>query len=425
MGRASRILVEPVFNCCFLWTVCRLGRRFRVATVLQLALVCWCASQMDFVRAEESYETQRTAMVENVVKGEGVSDQRVLEAMSKTPRHEFVPEIVRKRSYFDTGLPIGHGQTISSPYIVARMTEQLEPRVTDRVLEIGTGSGYQAAVLSPLVKDVYSIEIVPELGERAKKLLKRLGYDNVHVRVGDGYKGWPDAAPFDKIIVTCSPENVPQPLVDQLVDGGHLVVPVGERFQQQLFRFTKVGNELKRERVEATFFVPMTGQAEQQRVKPDPVRPELLNGGFEEQTKDGKPVGWFYVRNGTVTRDPKSHEQLHCMCFQKEGDAPARALQPIGIDGTKKRRLEVEFWSRGDGIQGSILALQSSQMLVEFYDEDRVVCGDEVVGVPNGSYPWRRFAVELEVPKAAKLAMVHIGLLGGRGKICFDEVRVR
>ena len=198
-------------------------------------------------------------------------------------------------------LPIGNGQTISPPFVVASMTEAIDPQPNDRVLEIGTGSGYQAAVLSPLVKDVYTIEIVDDLSKRATRVLKRLHYDNVHTRSGDGYKGWPEAAPFDKIIVTCSPEKVPQPLVDQLREGGLMVVPVGERYQQTLYLMRKTKGELKSEALRATLFVPMTGTAEEQRkVKPDPAKPQIINGSFEETTKtadgDDEATGWHYQR---------------------------------------------------------------------------------------------------------------------------------
>src|SRR6266404_8275606 len=159
---------------------------------------------------------------------------RVLAVMGKVPRHEFVPVEYRAFAYEDHPLPIGHGQTISQPFIVALMTEKLEPKASDKVLEIGTGSGYQAAVLAELVSNVYTIEIVEPLARRAETDLKRLGYTNIMVRAGDGYKGWPDAAPFDAIIVTCAPDKIPQPLTDQLKDGGRMVIPVGERFAQQL-----------------------------------------------------------------------------------------------------------------------------------------------------------------------------------------------
>ena len=194
--------------------------------------------------------------------GRGITNARVLAAMGKVPRHEFVPERLRAQAYDDHPLPIGYGQTISQPFIVAFMTEQLDPKPTDRILEIGTGSGYQAAVLAGLVAKVYTIEIVEELATRAAADLKRLGYTNVQVRAGDGYKGWPEAAPFDAIMVTCAPERVPQPLVEQLKDGGRVIIPVGPRWNQELVLLRKRGGKLERRAVLPVSFVPMTGEVE-------------------------------------------------------------------------------------------------------------------------------------------------------------------
>ncbi len=175
---------------------------------------------------EEEFRTRRMRMVDEEIVAAGVKNPRVIAAMRATPRHEFMPASLWPNAYYDMALPIGERQTISPPFIVAYMTEALDPQPKDKVLEIGTGSGYQAAVLSGLVQEVYTIEIVKLLGERAAKVLKRLNYANVHAKVGDGYLGWPEHAPFDKIIVTCSPEKVPQPLVDQLKEGGRIVIPV-------------------------------------------------------------------------------------------------------------------------------------------------------------------------------------------------------
>ena len=194
--------------------------------------------------------------------GRDITNARVLAVMEKVPRHEFVPEQYRNRAYEDGPLPIGYDQTISQPYIVAFMTEQLDPRPTDRVLEIGTGSGYQAAVLAQLVAEVYTIEIIEPLAQRAEADLKRLGYTNIHVRAGDGYKGWPEAAPFDAIIVTCAPENVPQPLVEQLKDGGRMIIPVGAQPDQELVLLRKQGELLEKRAVLPVRFVPMTGEAQ-------------------------------------------------------------------------------------------------------------------------------------------------------------------
>ena len=183
-------------------------------------------------------------MVQQQIVMRGVTAPRLLAALRKAPRDAFVPEPVRDLSYSDQPLPIGYDQTISQPYIVALMTEKLELKPTDRVLEIGTGSGYQAAILGELAAEVYTIEIVEPLGKTAAATLQRLGYKNVHLRIGDGYKGWPEHAPYDAVIVTCAPEKVPQPLVDQLKDGGRMVIPVGERFAQQLYLLEKKNGQL-------------------------------------------------------------------------------------------------------------------------------------------------------------------------------------
>jgi protein-L-isoaspartate(D-aspartate) O-methyltransferase len=203
------------------------------------------------------FAARRQRMVEQQLKPRGIKDERVLAAMAKLPREEFVPVKSRSDSYEDGPLPIGYDQTISQPYIVAFMTEQLRPKSGDRVLEIGSGSGYQAAILAELVADVYTIEIVEPLAKTAEATLQGLGYKNVHIKVGDGYKGWPEEAPFDAIIVTCAPEKVPQPLVDQLKDGGRMVIPVGERLAQQLYLLEKKNGQLKESATLPVRFVPM------------------------------------------------------------------------------------------------------------------------------------------------------------------------
>lgn len=232
---------------CWLWAVLMLGA---------------CAQERPEPSAE-FWANQRAGMVRTQIVARGVRDASTLAALRKVPRHEFVPPDVRAHSYADSPLPIGHQQTISQPFIVAMMTEALILSGTERVLEIGTGSGYQAAVLGEIVPEVYTIEIVEPLGERARQTLARLGYGNVHVRVGDGYRGWPEHAPFHAIMVTAAPEKVPQPLLDQLAEGGRLVVPVGGQGRMQwLKRYTKTAEGLQEETLEAVRFVPMTGEAQ-------------------------------------------------------------------------------------------------------------------------------------------------------------------
>lgn len=209
------------------------------------------------------FAAQRQRMVEQQLKPRGIKDERVLAAMAKVPREEFIPLDARVDAYEDGPLPIGYDQTISQPYVVAFMTEQLRPKQSDRVLEIGSGSGYQAAILAELMAEVYTVEIVPPLGKTAEATLQRMGYKNVHIKVGDGYRGWPEEAPFDAIIVTCAPEKVPQPLVDQLKEGGRMVIPVGERFAQQLYLFEKKNGQLKESVTLPVRFVPMLRSKEE------------------------------------------------------------------------------------------------------------------------------------------------------------------
>lgn len=201
-------------------------------------------------------------MVEEQIRRRGVDDPKVLEVMAIVPRHLFVLEADRPSAYMDGPLPIGFGQTISQPYIVALMTEALRVTGEDRVLEIGTGSGYQSAVLSRMARAVFSIESVEPLGRRAKRQLKDLGCDNVHVRVGDGFAGWPEEAPFDGIIVTAAPETVPDALMRQLTDGGRMVIPVG-MYHQELLVLRKQGSEVLRQKIADVRFVPMIGRGEE------------------------------------------------------------------------------------------------------------------------------------------------------------------
>lgn len=198
-------------------------------------------------------------MLETQIRARGIKDDVVLNAMRKVDRHKFVPEEIRHQAYSDRPLPIGEGQTISQPYIVALMTDLLELKSGDKVLEVGTGSGYQAAILAELVGYVYTIEIIEPLALSAGRLLKELGYGNVEVKIGDGYIGWEECAPFDAIIVTAAPPHIPQPLLDQLKEGGRLVIPVGD-YYQELRKITKVKGQIKSKNVSPVVFVPMTGE---------------------------------------------------------------------------------------------------------------------------------------------------------------------
>lgn len=233
--------------------------RWLVLTGLALGLLPLVVGRGD-AADDATQRGRRLQMVRNQLEARGVKDVLVLAAMREVPRHEFVPPVLRDRAYDDAPLPIGDDQTISQPFIVALMTSAIHPRKGMRVLEIGTGSGYQAAVLARCVDQVDTIEIVPRLGNQASAVLKRLGYRNVHVRIGDGFDGWPERAPFDAVLLTAAPEKVPQPLIDQLRVGGRLVAPVG-RDVQDLVVITRTERGVVTEVIDAVQFVPMTGKA--------------------------------------------------------------------------------------------------------------------------------------------------------------------
>ena len=234
----------------------QMAAAFAVVAWVACAAASFPSPTPQTLSVDEPYRSQRTAMVEEQIRRRGITDARVLEAMRAVPRHRFVPEPLQHLAYADRPLPIGQGQTISQPFIVAYMTEALEVRPAHRVLEIGTGSGYQAAVLSRLVREVDTIEIVPELARRATATLKALGYVNVRVREGDGYAGWPEQAPFARIMVTAAPEKVPQPLIDQLANGGRMVIPVGDR-EQWLTVIEKTPRGVVERRTIPVAFVPL------------------------------------------------------------------------------------------------------------------------------------------------------------------------
>lgn len=207
---------------------------------------------------ENNFSALRKRMVETQIISRGVKDKNVLEALKKVPRHRFVEPKQYLAAYDDYPLSIGYSQTISQPYIVALMTELLELSSTDRVLEVGTGSGYQTAILAEIAKEVFTIEFLKELSEKSEKLLKELGYKNINFKIGNGYEGWPEFAPFNKIIATAAPENIPEALKEQLEDGGKMVLPVGvSGFDQSLIKLTRAGNDFIRQEICGVSFVPM------------------------------------------------------------------------------------------------------------------------------------------------------------------------
>ena len=373
----------------------------------------------------DKYREARARMVDQDIAREGVKNKLVLASMREVPRHLFVDSTQRQFAYFDQSLPIGKGQTISPPFIVAYMTETLDPQPNEKVLEIGTGSGYQAAVLSGLVKEVYTIEIVEQLGKSAEKRLKDLGYKNVHCRVGDGYKGWPEHAPFDKVIVTCSPESVPQALVDQLRDGGKMLIPLGERYDQMFYMFEKKGSELVKSRLIPALFVPMTGASEQQRkVKPDPRHPTLHNGDFE-LVADGFFEGWFYQRQSSVGEDQTApHGKRYLHMENKEEGRGAQVLQGMGVDGNHVSALKISLHIRGKDLKVGSRSHEKPGVMVHFFDSNRKPMSKEALGPWQGTFDWKEVSETIHVPPTAREAIIRFGINGGTGSLDIDDIRM-
>jgi protein-L-isoaspartate(D-aspartate) O-methyltransferase len=388
-------------------------------------LPVWSSSTLG--QGRDRYAEARLKMVEEELVREGIRNQDVLRSMRTVPRHLFVTPQYRSQAYFDQALPIGHKQTISPPFIVAYMTEVIDPQPEDRVLEIGTGSGYQAAVLSGLVKEVYSIEIVEALGKNAAKVLKEQKYENVHTLIGDGYKGWPEHAPFDKIIVTCSPENVPQPLIDQLREGGKMIVPLGERYEQVFYLLEKTDGALVRKKLLPALFVPMTGISEDNRhVKPDPSRPELRNGGFEtDEDGDGHPEGWHYQRQ--LTRETSDAPEGEAFIKFKNVDSGrgAMALQGFAVDGARVGVLQVSLRVKGEDLRFGPSQYEKPSVIVQFYDSDRKQLGIETVGPWQGTFDWKKATKTVPIPPKTREAILRVGLNGATGELHVDDIQMK
>ena len=392
-----------------------------------LAFVVLAQPALGF-QTRKQWDQMRAQMVEVAVKQAGITDPRVLKSSADTPRHEFVPSNMLGRAYLDAGVPIGHKQTISSPFIVAYMTQSLDPQPTDKVLEIGTGSGYQAAILSPLVAEVYSIEIVKPLGLRAARVLKKLRYKNVTTKVGDGYLGWEEHAPFDKIIVTCSPENIPQPLVDQLKEGGMIIVPMGERHQQTLYQMIKTDGKMVQKALRPTLFVPMTGKAEDKReIKPDPTNPALLNSDFEEGLdENGFVKGWYYQRQLELIDDGKGPEGKPYVQFSN--DIPgqhAHVMQSIEIDGKAVPVLTLSAQVAVENVIQGLHPEDIADVVLTFYNEDRKDVSTTHLGPVAGTAKWQLLSKKVRVPLSAKTAIVRIGLFGSTGTAKFGSVYLK
>jgi len=399
----------------------------RVVRVVSMVVAAVALAQDAVAQSRDAFKQARLQMVEADLATEGIDNPRVLDAMRTVPRHLFVRPGLRNQAYFDQALDIGFKQTISPPFIVAYMTQVLDPQPDDVVLEIGTGSGYQAAVLSGLVKEVYTIEIVEDLGKKADRLLKQLKYDNVHARVGDGYLGWPEHAPFDKIIVTCSPESIPKPLVEQLKDGGRMIIPLGERYQQVFHLLEKQNGELKETELLPTLFVPMTGQSESERaVQPDPLNPVFRNGSFEELRDDGLAVGWHYQRR-TKVQDADAPDGKHWLLFENsDRGRTSHVLQGLAVDGQKVAAVNISLQIKVGDIRQGDSDTELPMLILHWFDQKRQPIGTKTIGPWLAeSDKWQRISERVLVPQSAKEAIVQIGLNGATGTLGVDNVVMR
>ena len=401
------------------------NHRTRIVVTLSVSIVIGALTAAATAQ-NRRFDELRDDMVTAHIEREGITNTAVLQAMRVVPRHEFVPSAQKARAYEDLALPIGYQQTISPPYIVAYMTNELDPQPDDRVLEIGTGSGYQASVLAQIVKEVYTIEIVSALSKQAETRMKDLGYTNVHCLDGDGFKGWPEHAPFDKIIVTCSPENIPQPLIDQLKEGGRMIIPVGERYQQSFHLLVKAEGKLKDERLASTLFVPMTGESEERRrVQPDPDHPQIVNGSFDlDENDDEKPDGWHYQRQTTMCDDAPMDGQ-YCLRFENKDSALiSQALQGAAINGRSVGTLHLNYWVRCNGIVPGREISEQAAVVVHFYDTIRREVGTTVLGKWRGSFAWQNAKSTVIVPPTAKELIIRIGLNGAQGQLDLDDLQM-
>jgi len=394
--------------------------------LILITFISCCGSAV--AQRRPDYKKARRELVEKSIVAAGVKDRRVIRAMLTTKRHEFVSARQRSQAYFDMALPIGGKQTISSPFIVSFMTQSLETKPTDKVLEIGTGSGYQAAILSPLVKEVYSIEIVELLGRRAARTLKRLRYKNVFTKIGDGFKGWPEHAPFDKIIVTCSPEKVPKPLVQQLREGGLMVIPVGERFQQTLYVMKKQQGKIVRLALRPTLFVPMTGAAESRRkIQPNPSKPHAENGSFElKPTGNGFMPGWYYQRRLLWEKSDDAPDGKHYVTFKNQDSGrSAHLLQGFAIDGRIVPAFKLSTWVKHTAVLQGRSVDELPYVAVTFYDKNRRDLGNRWLGPFKGTSTWTKTQSRIRVPKSARSGILRIGLFGATGEVSFDKIEIR
>ena len=385
-----------------------------------ILVVCPANAPAQKHASPELLERARNRMVDEDVVGAGVKNSLVIQSMRDTPRHEFVlPKLIEpgvsRHVAADRRTPNYFAADVRGLYDRAVGSAAEGSRVGDRHRQRLSSGGAQSVGKRGVHDRNHRIA-----GKARKQTLNRLKYTNVFVKIGDGYQGWPEHAPFDKIIVTCSPEEVPQPLIDQLKEGGRMIIPVGERYQQVFHLLKKQNGELVNEALRPALFVPMTGKAEESRqVQPDPLHPKLINGGFEEVVgTDGQPTGWYYVRQMKVVTAPDAPEGQNYVTFSNsEPGRASRAVQGFPIDGRKVHDLELSCMVRGAEITPGSAPDQKPQLAIMFLDENRSPVGHLKIGPWEGTFAWQRVTGRIRVPPHAREGIVNIGLLGATGEV--------
>lgn len=400
-----------------------------IGLFLATAALCFVAPQPAAAQSgmRELLEARRI-MVNEEIAAQGIENQKLLEAMREVPRELFIPLHKRDLAYLNVAITYGDGNVILPPLVTAHLIEKLDPQKNDKVLVIGAGSGYSTALISRMSREVYAVEIDRAVATTAEETLRSLKYTNVKLRVGDGFEGWKEHAPYQRIIVECSPDSVPRPLVDQLAEEGTLLVPTGSEFDQTMYLCKKVNGELTTLSLWPTLLVPMKGKAEELRSHSGLLRtPSILNGGFEEivpSTKD-VPTNWAYVRQGNVVEDSSCPEGSHALSFVNvTRGVAATAIQAFPVDGKNVSELTLACKIWGKDIRPGQNRQQLPRMEVRFYDEKLRYVGGDWMGGWNMTFSWVKKDHVFNVPRPAKFAVLRIGLGGATGEIRFDDIRL-
>jgi len=407
------------------WTVASFGQASCFLVVLSSIVTC-CAFPLAAEEQADAYGDARTTMVDADLSGNGIGNERLLKAMRTIPRHRFCLPEDQKHAYADQSLPIGHKRKLASPYVTAGLIELLDPRPNDRILELGTGSGYQAAILSQLATDVYSVESIEELGKASASLLKELKCKNVHTRIGDTLEGWPEAAPFDRILFTSCSGTVPAALIDQLRERGKVVVDAVCGNEELFHLFEKQHGRLVALKVWSPFSIANADNLKQHRdEKQSPNKSEIENGDFE-LSEDGKATGWYFQRQAALAEDREAPNN-HVLTFEnKEPGRHAQAIQEVAIDGRAVVSLRLSVRAKGLEIHNSSSADKPS-MVIRFYDAHQrpiTVEPSAILGPWRGTFGWETYTCVSSVPKTTRKALVVISMGGATGRLTVDDAQL-